>query len=278
MNELVDIKGKDLDQIKQELERIKGDLNTELEKYDGVAVTEESLPICKEIKNNLKRQSRTIDDFRKQVKKELSKPITEFEGKCKELQGLINDVVNPIDEGIREIDEKNRQEKIKSAKKIVKDVARKMKFDDLDRIEIKPSWGNVTTTQKAVKEDVTAQIQNLQAEDRAKESRLNTLKTLIEAENKEHGCELDIEDFTHLIDKGMEDAEIIESIKKSVNLVLRSKKDEDDKSVAESEKTTEIDEKAPKNGYLIRVYDSPNTAEDVIRLLENAGYFVNLEK
>ena len=257
---------------------IKAELSRQLDIYRNVEVTEDTLPVCRDVKKTLRGQSRDIDTFRKTVKRELTAPITEFENKCKELQALIDEVVSPIDEGIREFDEKTRQEKIERAKALIDEIAKKMDFEHTDRIEIKDSWGNVSTTKKAIKEDITAQIQMVNEALRERDTLIATIRTLVDMENASHDYKMDAERFIPLVDEGMAMPDIVTEIKKASELISNAEKGQKDKQVEKDETERTATKNEPNNGYLIRILDNPSTAQDVVSVLADHGYFARVEE
>ena len=107
-------------------ERLKGMLT----QFKRLKVTDETLPLCKEKQKELAGWKRKINSFRKDKKKELSKPIVEFEEQCKELILRISEVESPIKEQIETFDDEKREEKRKVAVEILKEVARKVGLND----------------------------------------------------------------------------------------------------------------------------------------------------
>jgi len=90
---------------------VKTSIQQAMEKYNGLVVTEEELPGCKATQKQLAGYRNKLDTYRKDVKKEMTKPITDFENQCKELIGLVTDAESPIKEGIEVFNEKIRENK-----------------------------------------------------------------------------------------------------------------------------------------------------------------------
>jgi ElaB/YqjD/DUF883 family membrane-anchored ribosome-binding protein len=85
--------------LKQELpviefnfDEIKAALTEKLTEYSNLVVTEETVPGCKSSQKELSTIRRKLDDYRKEVKKEVKKPIDAFEDQCKELIGMVEDL------------------------------------------------------------------------------------------------------------------------------------------------------------------------------------------
>ncbi|STA85703.1 DUF1351 domain-containing protein [Clostridium baratii] len=99
---------------------VKSSLEDTMDKYRGIIVTEENLKKCKTTQKDLAKLRRGIDEYRK-CKKEMEKPIKEFEFKCKDLISLITEVEKPIKDGIKIYDDKRREEKRLIAKEYIKE-------------------------------------------------------------------------------------------------------------------------------------------------------------
>jgi len=90
---------------------VKTSIQEAMSKYTGLVVTEEELPGCKTTQKQLAGYRSKLDTYRKDVKKEMTKPITDFENQCKELIGLVKDAEEPIKAGIEVFNEKVRENK-----------------------------------------------------------------------------------------------------------------------------------------------------------------------
>jgi len=82
-------------------DQIKAVLTDYAERYRGIVVTEESLKGCQLVQRELAGMRRALYEKRKEVKKELQKPVAEFDQRAQDLIGIITEVENPIKEGIR---------------------------------------------------------------------------------------------------------------------------------------------------------------------------------
>jgi len=110
---------KQLPQIKINFVEVKASIQQAMEKYNGLVVTEEELPGCKATQKQLAGYRNKLDTYRKDVKKEMTKPITDFENQCKELIGLVTDAETPIKAGIEVFNEKIRDTKRKEAQELI---------------------------------------------------------------------------------------------------------------------------------------------------------------
>jgi hypothetical protein len=210
---------KQLPVIKTNFEDVKASLQESIKKYEGIIVTEESLKDCKATQKDLSKVRRTIDDYRKTVKKEVLAPVTEFENQCKELEKLIADVEKPIKEGINVFDNKVREEKKAKAAEIIQDVITRFELKEKysSQLTILDKYFNLTGSIKAIKEDVevrTTELKSLQdAEEREKEQLKNSINVYVEQLNEDIKRKLVTEDFYRYILEGRNIQQISNIIK-----------------------------------------------------------------
>jgi hypothetical protein len=77
-------------------DEIKDALTTQMEIYKNLEVTEENMKTSKKDVATLRKIKKAIEDRRKEIKKSFLQPYEQFEGKVKELTGLIDEPVNMI--------------------------------------------------------------------------------------------------------------------------------------------------------------------------------------
>ena len=92
-------------------EELKTQLASSLELYTGLVVTEDGIKSAKEDRAKLNKLREALETKRKEVKKECMAPYTDFEGKVKELVGLIDKPIAAIDGQLKGYEDKRRSEK-----------------------------------------------------------------------------------------------------------------------------------------------------------------------
>jgi len=102
---------KELPVITTNFEVVKASLIENIEKYKNVIVTEENLKDSKSDHKKIASMVKKIDEYRKNVKRELLVPVTKFEDNCKELTGLLLNVDIPLVAGIDVFNDKVRDTK-----------------------------------------------------------------------------------------------------------------------------------------------------------------------
>ena len=128
------------------------DLKKQLKQYDNLVMKDESeVGEFKVIRANLNKVAKTLDDRRKEIKKEYSAPLVAFEKDIKECISLIDDVNSKIDAQVKEYEERKREEKEQLIKKL---------WEDMNLPEVKLNlvfnqrWLNTTFSEKNILEEM----------------------------------------------------------------------------------------------------------------------------
>lgn len=200
--------------IQVNFEEIKKALSDKMQQYTGLIVTEDSLSICKEDQKELASIRVKIDNYRKEKKKELSKPIEEFESKCKELISLVEKAEKPIKQGIEVFDNKKKEEKRQKILDIINSTikAHGLNKEYADKLTVLDKYTNLTTSLKSVKEDIEQRAFYLVEEQAKEEETIQIIKTTIENENKTIKTKLQLEEFKNLIESNYSIPKILERI------------------------------------------------------------------
>ncbi|MBC6163329.1 DUF1351 domain-containing protein [Listeria booriae] len=136
-------------------------------KYQNLVFTAENVKTAKSVRTELRKIERTIDDRRKDIKKQINQPLDEFEAKIKVLTKVIKDTVAPIDAGIKEIENAEKAEKQKAILAIVEEIAEDRGVNSF-RIIIDAKWSNKTTSEATIRAGVAEQVEKLVEEDERK--------------------------------------------------------------------------------------------------------------
>ena len=97
--------------ITTNLDSLKADLSEIAAKYEGVVVTESTVPLAKKDLAELRKVVKEIEDRRKSVKKEWNKPYVEFETEVKAALEIINKPIEVIDSQIKDFEAQRKAEK-----------------------------------------------------------------------------------------------------------------------------------------------------------------------
>ena len=191
--------------IQINFEEMKTALVERLEQYQGIIVTENTLSECKEAQKELASVRIKIDTYRKDKKKELSKPIAYFEDQCKNLIGLIEQAEEPLKYGIKVFDDKRREEKRNIAVKIIAEVVSEQELDEKYalRLNVDERYCNLSIKEVEVRNDVEARAMTLKVEQDREKELLDIVKSTIEFENMRITTKMRIDEFQKYFNMGM---------------------------------------------------------------------------
>lgn len=129
-------------------------LSNMMQAYAGLEVTEENIPERKKDVATLRKMKKAIDDKRKSVKAEYEKPLKMFEGKCKELTGIIDAEIERINHDLSAYEMKRCTEKQAVIRKLYdENIEGFAEFLPLDMI-YDESWENKTCSEKEIIADI----------------------------------------------------------------------------------------------------------------------------
>lgn len=148
-------------QIETNFEAVRDWLTEELAPYATMVVTEDSIADGKKTRAAIRKVGDSIDSQRKAIKKIWMKPYEDYEAKCKELTGIVNQAVGNIDGQIKamenEIKEQKRQRLSDFFDDHSYDVADFITFEDV----FDPKWLNATFSEIDAANSITAQIEDI---------------------------------------------------------------------------------------------------------------------
>lgn len=179
-------------QIDTNIEEVSKSLDLVLEKYQGLVFTEESIKECKNTIAELNKGKKTIDDFRKQVEKELTKNVTKFKGEVKELLKKIDDVIDPIKSQYERFEEDRKNEKRGRVQIFINEAIREYEIDDefSEELTIEDSYLNKTITDKKIKEDIENRANTIKIKQDKYYADVETIKTKVELANAKNNTNL----------------------------------------------------------------------------------------
>ena len=144
-------------------EELKEEITERLEHYNNLVIQKDDIKQAKADKAKLNKLAEAVDGRRKEIKKQYSQPLTEFEKKCKELVELIKGPVSAIDSQIKAFEEEEINKKYSELKSHFTEYAKETKnLIDFDKI-LNPKWKNSSmkiSTLKAEIEETIDRIKN----------------------------------------------------------------------------------------------------------------------
>ncbi len=157
MNEFV-VEIKTPAQLTGNFEAVKTGLTEMMKAYEGLEVTEENIPERKKDVATLRKIKAAIDDRRKAIKKEYDKPYKEFDGKCKELTGIIDSTVSELNKGLDFYEQKRvmaKRERI--ARLYAENIGDYGEYLPLQAIA-EERWVNKTVTEKEITDTIQTAV------------------------------------------------------------------------------------------------------------------------
>ena len=236
-------------------EGLKNQLNEKLDNYRDLVVTEENEKEMAKEKANLNKLITAIEDYRKNQKKEMSKPITEFESKCKELSNLVLEVTNPLKEQLDNFENIRRKEKENKAKELIDNTIEKFELNKkyASLLNIKDTYLNKTQKENKTIEDLELRASLLKqsqeneiALEKARNEKMDLIQKEIEKNNKKYIVSLKLSNFNFLLDEELcniptlIETQAIEELKKIDFSKHIHKNNEEQKIIPKEDKKIEI--------------------------------------
>lgn len=143
-------------QIDGNFEELKKNLEDDLQKYNSIVVTPDSIAAAKKTRADLNKLKTAIDNRRKEIKSEWCRPLTEFESKVKELLSLVDKPIAVIDGQVKVFDEQRIEEKRTALYECYSSNIGELEisFEKL----VDPKWKNVTSELEKLKTDMQEKI------------------------------------------------------------------------------------------------------------------------
>lgn len=157
----------DLEALPHELsfnfDELKAELTAQLERYQGLVITEDAIKEGKEDRAKLNKLKTALDTQRKTIKKKWNEPYDVFERKIKEVIALVDKPIAAIDSQLNAYEEQRKAEK----REQIEDLYHQTVPSDikglipLDRI-FDQTWLNAGTSLKKVEEAISELAKRVQ--------------------------------------------------------------------------------------------------------------------
>lgn len=146
--------------------KLKELVDATIARYGTLVFTDDNIPEAKQAKADLNKIAKLLDDQRKAVKKEYSKPLKNFETKINGYTNQIKLVSEGINESISSFEESEKAKRLDKLVSIIEEISPNYGIDSSE-LTINPSWlnkGNFTTKgelNKKTLEEVTFQMKQI---------------------------------------------------------------------------------------------------------------------
>lgn len=187
----IEVTNKVMPVISVNFEEMKADLESALEKFGGIEVTEYNLPECVAVQRELSGVRSGIDKMRLEIKKEVSAPIAEFEGQMKELFSMVVDVEKPIKDGLEFYEDIRKKEALAKIEAQIKTaVEDAMIRPEFANIEIDKRWLNKTVRQVEIDTGIADRIEKAVDAQETYDSEFAAVEESVNAANSANGLKL----------------------------------------------------------------------------------------
>lgn len=146
----------------ENIQYLRKELKDQLEYYEGIIVTPDTIKNAKSDKAALNKLKTAIDNQRKAVKKDVMALYEPLEAECKELLGMIDRPIEAIDRQLKAFDEQKKAEKYAALVEFFEKINCNgfVKLDDV----LNPKWGNSTVKLDTLKQEVAAEVERISFE------------------------------------------------------------------------------------------------------------------
>lgn len=207
--------------IEFNFEEVKKFLEEQMEKYEGLVVTEENKKKSKDDLADLNKIASAIEKYRKEQKKILLEPVDAFEKECKDLKAIVDKVSLPIKEKLNVFEEERRTKKEKEVKKLIEETVEKIGLTIYkDQLNIDDRYLNKSVKKKEIIADLEVRATQIKLQEdmflnaeKLKKQKIDLIQKEVETKNKEYGIGLKISNYQYLATGDYEITDIPEVIK-----------------------------------------------------------------
>lgn len=163
MNELQVVVKQQVGKINWNFEELKTALAAEMEKYTGIVYDDDSIADAKNTVAYLRKLKDSVEERRKEVKKECLKPYDDMEKQVKELTQLIDEPINTIAKQVKDYEEEQRKKKKEEILAYMKEAFTELPETVASKLKSKiydSKWENKSTTKKTWQTAVNTALEN----------------------------------------------------------------------------------------------------------------------
>lgn len=169
-------------------QEISNHLDSVLEKYKGLVFTESTVAECKKTIAELRKGQKSLDEFRKATKKQLTESVTAFENQCKILYGKFDEVIKPLGEQSEQFELDRREKKRIEIQGIVDVLIRELSLTEkyASQLTIPEEYLNKGKSTKAIKTEMSMVANTLKIKQDKESQDINLIKTKVGLANAEY--------------------------------------------------------------------------------------------
>jgi vacuolar-type H+-ATPase subunit I/STV1 len=166
-------------------QEISDHLDSVLEKYRGLIFTESAVAECKKTIAELRKGQKSLDEFRKTTKKQLTESVTFFETQCKTLYSKFDEVIRPLTQQQEQFELDRRENKRAEVQSIIDALVVEYKLSETysSQLCILDKSYNKGEPLKAIKAELSALANTLRVQQDKKAQDIDLIRTKVELAN-----------------------------------------------------------------------------------------------
>lgn len=166
------------------IEKLASLIDSNISKYQNLAVTADNVKDAKKIKANLNKLRKALDGKRLEIKKANAQPYLNIEKQIKDIENSINEVVEPISNAVKELDDQEKEARREWVNSLIKEMAAARDIEPSE-VEFNPLWLRKSMSKIAIEKDLYDVMKQIITAHKAIETNVELVKQLCEAKNIE---------------------------------------------------------------------------------------------
>ena len=166
------------------IEKLASLIDSNISKYQNLAVTADNVKDAKKIKANLNKLKKALDGKRLEIKKANAQPYLNIEKQIKGIESSINEVVEPISHAVKELDDQEKEARHEWVNSLIKEMASTRNIEPSE-VEFNPLWLRKSMSKHAIEKDLDDVMRKIITAHKAIETNVDLVKQLCEAKNIE---------------------------------------------------------------------------------------------
>lgn len=166
------------------IEKLASLIDSNISKYQNLAVTADNVKDAKKIKANLNKLRKALDGKRLEIKKANAQPYLNIEKQIKEIENSINEVVEPISNAVKELDDQEKEARHEWVNSLIQEMASARGIEPSE-VEFNPLWLRKSMSKIAIEKDLDDVMKQIITAHEAIKTNVELVKQLCEAKNIE---------------------------------------------------------------------------------------------
>lgn len=166
------------------IEKLSSLIDSNISKYQNLAVTADNVKDAKKIKANLNKLKKALDGKRLEIKKANAQPYLNIEKQIKDIENSINEVIDPISDAVKELDDQEKEARHEWIDKMIQEMASTRGIEPSE-VEFNPLWLRKSMSKHAIEKDLDDVMKQIITAHKAIEVNVDLVKQLCEAKNIE---------------------------------------------------------------------------------------------